>query len=103
MGELILYTTEDGRSQIQLRAKDETVWRSQREIAQLPAISTDKVGLHPKDNYEDEHRLPEDVIRRRFAAGLRNFEAAYKPAVNAWAAYDNEGRSPVLLDWGENP
>lgn len=49
------------------------------------------------------HNIPEDVIRRRFASGLRNFEQAYKPAVNAWAKYDNEGESPILLEWGENP
>ena len=29
MNDLILYTTEDGRSQIKLRAKDETVWLTQ--------------------------------------------------------------------------
>jgi predicted ABC-type ATPase len=49
------------------------------------------------------HDIPEGVIRRRFAAGLRNFEQAYKPAVDAWAKYDNEGESPILLEWGENP
>jgi hypothetical protein len=31
MSDLILYTTEDGRSQIKLRAKVQTVWLSQRE------------------------------------------------------------------------
>ena len=41
MSELILYTTEDGRSQIKLRAKDQTVWLSQREMAQLFDVSTD--------------------------------------------------------------
>ena len=49
------------------------------------------------------HHIPEDVIRRRFAAGLRNFEQAYKPAVDAWTKYDNVGASPTLLEWGENP
>ncbi len=48
------------------------------------------------------HHIPEDVIRRRFVAGLRNFKEAYKPAVDAWAKYDNVGESPVLLEWGEN-
>jgi predicted ABC-type ATPase len=48
------------------------------------------------------HSIPEDVIRRRFAAGLVNFDKAYKPAVDAWARYDNVGESPVLLEWGEN-
>ncbi|MBX3655515.1 MAG: virulence RhuM family protein [Ramlibacter sp.] len=54
MSELILYTTEDGRSQIRLRAKDQTVWLTQREIAQLFAVSTDNVGLHLKNIFEDE-------------------------------------------------
>lgn len=53
MNDLILYTTEDGRSQIKLRAKDQTVWLSQREMAQLFDVSTDNVGLHLKNLYKD--------------------------------------------------
>ncbi len=49
------------------------------------------------------HNIPEDVIRRRFAAGLRNFDRAYKLAVDDWVKYDNVGEAPVLLDWGQNP
>lgn len=49
MNGLILYTTDDGRSQIKLRAKDQTVWLSQREMAQLFDVSTDNVGLHLKN------------------------------------------------------
>lgn len=48
------------------------------------------------------HHIPEAVIRRRFVAGHRNFEHTYKPAVNAWAKYDNVGTEPKLIDWGEN-
>jgi len=48
------------------------------------------------------HHISEEVIRRRFAAGQRNFDGAYKAAVDAWAKYDNVGESPVLLEWGEN-
>lgn len=53
MRSLILYTTDDGKSQIQLRAKDQTVWLSQREMAELFDVSTDNVGLHLKNVYED--------------------------------------------------
>lgn len=48
------------------------------------------------------HDIPENVIRRRFDAGLRNFETVYKPEVDTWALYDNAGDEPVLLAWGEN-
>jgi predicted ABC-type ATPase len=47
------------------------------------------------------HGIPEDVIRRRFVAGLANFERWYAPRVDAWALYDNSGAQPVLLDWSE--
>jgi hypothetical protein len=53
MSDLILYTTEDGRTQIKLRAKDQTVWLSQREMAKLFDVSTDNVGLHLKNIFAD--------------------------------------------------
>jgi len=53
MTDLILYTTDDGRSQIKLRAKDQTVWLTQREMAQLFDVSTDNVGLHLRNIFAD--------------------------------------------------
>ena len=50
---LILYSTEDGRTQIKLRAKDQTVWLTQREMAELFDVSTDNVGLHLKNIFTD--------------------------------------------------
>jgi len=53
MNDLILYTTDDGKSQIKLCAKSETVWLSQREMSELFDVGTDNVGLHLKNIYED--------------------------------------------------
>jgi predicted ABC-type ATPase len=47
------------------------------------------------------HNIPENVIRRRFGAGLQNFEEIYKGTVDAWAEFDNVGEDPILLQWGE--
>ena len=49
------------------------------------------------------HDVPEIEIRRRFDAGLRNFRNVYRDLVNAWSYYDNSGRMPALVNWGENP
>ena len=49
------------------------------------------------------HAVPDAVVRRRFTAGLRNFEQVYRDRVDAWAMYDNSGAEPVLLDWSEKP
>ncbi len=48
------------------------------------------------------HQVPEDVIRRRFEAGLRNLRNHYAAKVDAWRLYDNTGPLPVLLEQGEN-
>lgn len=47
------------------------------------------------------HNIPEDVIRRRFTAGLKNFEKVYQQLVDYWMLYDNAGSVPVLLAKGE--
>lgn len=48
------------------------------------------------------HSVPEDVIRRRFSAGLRNFHSVYKMLVNDWVLCDNAGQQPVQIAAGEN-
>ena len=48
------------------------------------------------------HFIPEAVIRRRFEAGLNNFNLKYKLLVNAWSLYDNSEQQPVLIEEGVN-
>jgi predicted ABC-type ATPase len=47
------------------------------------------------------HNIPEAVIRRRFARGLRNL-GDYKKLVNAWQIYDNSASVTVLVEEGKN-
>lgn len=53
MTQLILYSSEDGKSQVQLRADRGTVWLSQRQMAELFDVSPDNIGLHLKNVYAD--------------------------------------------------
>ena len=53
MNDLILYTTEDGRSQIQLRTENETVWLTQLEMAELFDATKQNISLHLKNLFED--------------------------------------------------
>jgi len=48
-GEIILYTTEDGATRIQLRASEGTVWLSQADIAELFQTSKQNVSLHVRN------------------------------------------------------
>jgi len=46
------------------------------------------------------HDVPEEVIRRRYEAGWRNFNLLYRRLVDHWFLYDNSGRVPELLEKG---
>lgn len=47
------------------------------------------------------HSVPEDVIRRRFVAGLRNFFALYQDIADTWQMFDNsEVSGPRLIASG---
>jgi len=61
-----------------------------------PKMAIDRVAERVR---QGGHNVPTDVIRRRFAAGLRNFDKIYRDAVDAWVMYDNSGYEPVLIDW----
>jgi predicted ABC-type ATPase len=44
--------------------------------------------------------VPADVIRRRFASGLRNFLDVYRHRVDYWQWIDNRDSSGMLLEEG---
>lgn len=48
------------------------------------------------------HHVPDDVVRRRFDAGLLNFKTIYRFEVNYWRWYDNSGDTPTVINQGEN-
>jgi predicted ABC-type ATPase len=48
------------------------------------------------------HDVPPEVIRRRFIAGLRNFQHVYRGRVDDWQWFDNSGPIPRLLEEGTN-
>lgn len=50
---LILYTTDDGKSQIQLRTQNQTVWLTQLEMAELFDATKQNISLHLKNIFED--------------------------------------------------
>jgi len=48
------------------------------------------------------HHVAEDVIRRRFASGMRHFLEIYRHRVDYWMRFDNSGLEPVLIDEERN-
>jgi len=63
MSELILYTTNDGRAQLQLRVDGDSIWLSQLEIAELFQITKQNVSLHAKNIFEDKELRQDSVVK----------------------------------------
>jgi hypothetical protein len=62
-GELVLYTTEDGRAAIQLRAEDGTVWLTQAQMAELFDTTKQNVSLHLKNLFDDGELVADSVVK----------------------------------------
>lgn len=60
---LILYTSEDGTTRLDLRAEGGTVWLTQLEIAELFQTTKNNVSMHTKGIFEEGELLPEATVK----------------------------------------
>lgn len=63
MSDLILYTTDDGRTQLHLRVEGDSIWLSQLEIAELFQTTKQNVSLHAKNIFEDNELDPAATVK----------------------------------------
>ncbi|MBW2642193.1 MAG: virulence RhuM family protein [Deltaproteobacteria bacterium] len=63
--EIILYQTEDGKSRIEVKLHDETVWLSQKLMAELFQKSIPTINEHIKNIFK-EGELQKDTVIRKF-------------------------------------
>lgn len=76
-----IYQSEDGKAEVQVKFEHETVWLSQRQMAELFDKDTDTIGLHLKNIFEsgelDELSTTEEssVVQKE---GKRNIKRRLK-------------------------
>lgn len=63
-GEILLYRTEDGRTRVECRFADESLWMSQALIAELFQVTVPTVNEHLRNLYREAELLPEATIRK---------------------------------------
>ncbi len=79
--EIRIYQLDDGQAEVQVKFDNETVWLSQRQMAQLFDKDTDTIGLHLKNIYKsgelEEFSTTEDssVVQQE---GKRNVKRKIK-------------------------
>jgi hypothetical protein len=61
---IVLYRTEDGRTRIQCRFEDETIWLTQAQIAELFQVSVPTVNEHLKGIFADGELEHGPTIRK---------------------------------------
>jgi hypothetical protein len=63
-GEFLLYVTEDGRTRVECRFENETLWLSQALMSELFQVSVPTINEHLKTLYTEGEIQPEATIRK---------------------------------------
>jgi hypothetical protein len=63
---IVIYTTEDGQAKLQVKIENETVWLTQKQMAELFRCSTDNIGLHLKNIFK-EGELSENTVAEEYS------------------------------------
>ena len=79
LGEIIIYQTDDGLTNINVKMEDETVWLTQQQLVDLYQSSKSNVSEHIKHIFE-EGELDENSVVRKFrttAADGKSYNVTY--------------------------
>lgn len=63
---IIIYNSKDGEAKLEVRLENETVWLSQKQMAELFNCSADNVGLHLK-NIFNQGELAENSVTEEYS------------------------------------
>ncbi len=79
MNGLILYTSDDGESQIQLRVDLGTVWVTQLEMAELFQTSKQNIAKHLKAIFAEKELVLDSVVNQRLTTATdgKNYQMAH--------------------------
>ena len=79
MSAIILYTTEDGKGQIQLRVDLGTVWLTQLEMAELFDATKQNISLHLKNIIEDGELDAAATIKESLTVQIEGTRQVQRP------------------------
>ena len=64
-GEILIYQTDDGQTNIEVKIEDDTVWLTQQQLTGLYQCSKSNISEHIKHIFE-EGELDKDSVVRKF-------------------------------------
>jgi hypothetical protein len=78
-GEFLIYQTDDGRTRVEVRFEGETVWLSQKALAELFQKDVRTISEHIRNIFEEGELQPDAVIRnfRTTAADGKQYDTQH--------------------------
>ena len=78
-GEFLFYQADDGRTRLQVRVQDETVWLSQKLLSELFQKDVRMINEHIQNIFEERELAADSVIRkfRITAADGKNYDTQH--------------------------
>ncbi|MCX6227173.1 MAG: virulence RhuM family protein [Bacteroidia bacterium] len=61
--EILLYSTEDGRSEIEVRLEGDTVWLTQKQLAELFQTSPQNITIHIRNIYQEGEQQTDSTCK----------------------------------------
>lgn len=62
-GDFLIYRTENGKTRIEVRMQDETVWLSQKQLAELFQTTVPNINMHIKNIFDEGELSSEATIQ----------------------------------------
>ncbi|WP_428026186.1 hypothetical protein [Arcobacter sp.] len=62
---ILIYQTEDGKTNIQTRLEDENIWLTQKDMAELFQTTKQNISLHTQNIFE-ENELDFDTTVKKY-------------------------------------
>jgi len=73
--EIVLYQMEDGRTRLEVKLENETVWLTQNQMAELFQTTIPNVSMHIRNLFSEGELKPDSVVKESLttAADGKNY------------------------------
>jgi len=79
VGEFLLYETDDGKTRVECRFVDETLWLTQALMAELFQVKVPTINEHLKNIYTEGEAEPEQTIRKFLIVRMEGDKQVKRP------------------------
>jgi hypothetical protein len=90
---IVLYQTEDGRTRLEVKLENETVWLTQGQMAELFQTTKQNVSLHIQNVFTEKELREDSIVKESLTtASMRNFRSSK----SGWRTPGRRRNSPPI-------